>query len=636
MTAARITPRPVGALAGALARALGGAVAAALAVAAAVVVLPYAAGRDPALSVLRSRLAERDPDAAAVESVRRELDLPAGPLDALASWAGGLLRGDLGRSWVSGEPVLPPVLAATGVSLTMALSAALVAAVVAAGLTAAVVRVPYGRYGGGGAGRGSAAPAGLPGRAGPGWLAPVRSEAPGRIAVGSRGAPGRLAERAALALGALPELLLAAALVWLAALGPGWPHVGGWTGPADLVLPAVAVGLPLGGVLAVVAQTAASDALGEQWVRTWTASGLPARLGRRAALRQAGTVAGPLVGLAVGGLLGGVVIVEAVFGIPGLGRAALAAGVAGDLPVLQATLLVTVLVGLAAAAGGQAMTRALLPAGAVGSARPAPRRGTARSTGLVALLALAAMVLAGIGRDPQAAALGDRLLGPGPAYPLGTDLLGRDVLARTAHGAVATLGPAVLITVVCCGAALLLAGLVPAVTRLAWVGNALPAVVVGLLVVAAAGPGAAAAVVAVAAVAWVPLAVHAGTLFAAERASAHVEAARVIGLSETRILLTEMLPAVSGPVVRHAVARLGHTALALTGLTFLGLGAAPPSPQWGRLLQEGLPVVDRAPLAVLGPAAALLLTGLAARAAADLLGRVGRHRRQPASAANAS
>lgn len=550
-----------------------------LLVTAAVSVLPYAAGKDPALAVLRARSVERNPDPAALESIRHELSLPDGPVDA--AWTGvvRLLNGDLGESWVGREPVGPSVLHALGVSGTLAAAAALVATLTAILLTLPTLRHPFRACGGRSSGRDS-------------------EHAP--------------AQRVAHLLGVVPEFLLAAGFVWVAALGPSWPHTSGWSGPGDLVLPAAAVGLPLGGVLAVVMQSAASDALHEPWVRTWAAAGHSAAPVVRAALRRGLSVAGPLVGLALGGLLGGTVVVENVFGIPGLGRVGLGAVLSGDLPLMRGALVLIVLAGLAAGALGQWSRRLLVRAGSVGVARYRRVSRPDARVGVLAVVLLLVTTVAGLARDPLAVSLEDRFEGPSAAYPLGTDHLGRDLLARVAHGLVLTVGPAVCVTT----AALVVALVVAATGRrsgaLTWLGNAMPAIVVGLLVAAATGPGQAAAILAVLLVAWIPLATHGQTLMAEQREAGHVVAAVALGMTRRQVITSEMLPAVIGPLVGHAAARVGHAALALTGLAFLGLGAASPTPHWGRLLYDGLPFVEQAPLAVLAPTAALLLVGLTA------------------------
>ncbi|WP_460868042.1 ABC transporter permease subunit [Rhodococcus aerolatus] len=135
------------------------------------------------------------------------------------------------------------------------------------------------------------------------------------------------------------------------------------------------------------------------------------------------------------------------------------------------------------------------------------------------------------------------------------------------------------------------------------------------------GPGAGGAALAVALVAWTPLAVHARTAAATERASAHVAAARSLGAGPAHLLRRHVLPGVLGPVLAHALVRLPGVALALAALGFLGLGAPPPSPEWGALLAEGAAYVERAPWAVAVPAAGLLWLGAVAACAPALLAR---------------
>jgi peptide/nickel transport system permease protein len=117
---------------------------------------------------------------------------------------------------------------------------------------------------------------------------------------------------------------------------------------------------------------------------------------------------------------------------------------------------------------------------------------------------------------------------------------------------------------------------------------------------------------AVALVSWPPLAAHAAALTQETRAAAYLTAQKAIGSSRSWILTRHVLPAVVGPVARHAVLRLPGIALALASLGFLGLGTQPPVPEWGSGLAESLPYVERAPWASLAPA--LLLLVLAALA----------------------
>lgn len=106
--------------------------------------------------------------------------------------------------------------------------------------------------------------------------------------------------------------------------------------------------------------------------------------------------------------------------------------------------------------------------------------------------------------------------------------------------------------------------------------------------------------------AWTPLATHTSALLPQERATTHLTATRSLGATEWYLLIRELLPAVLPPVVRHALLRLPGIALNLAALSFLGLGAQPPSPEWGLLLAENQPYAERAPWAVLAPAVAWL------------------------------
>lgn len=542
-----------------------------------VALLPWVAATDPASTVLRARYAEREATPEAVAAVRAELGLDAGPLAFLGDWLGGLLRGDLGTSWVSGRPVTAGLLDALGVSLTLmahALGVALVLAVLLAlpSLRAAV-------------------------RGRPRWGV-------GAIGVG---------------LTAVPEFVLALALLLVGAVGLGWFDPYGWDSPSDVVLPALALGLPAGGLLGRLLATALTGVAGEPWVAAWRVARCPAPALAGALLQRAlPSVLGQL-GLVVVGLLGGAVAVEQVFAIPGLGRAMLGAAIAQDLPALQGSLVLVLAAALVVGLLVALLRRALLgPAvGAGALPLPPPVVVVRRRDAVVPLLGLAVLLVilgAGLVRDPFAPDRG-RLTSPSAALPFGADASGRDLLARVAHGALSTLGAAVLAVLAC-----LLLGLVVGVCQRVGTGptevaNAAPPVLAGLVVAAIAGPSLPGAVVAVVAVGWAPLAAHAAALVTESRAQPHVALLPVLGVGRVRGLVVHVLPAVLPPLARHAVVRLPATALALASLGFLGLGSQPPSPEWGRLLAEGSPYLERAPWTVLAPLGALVLVAVTAVAA---------------------
>ncbi|MDX2679125.1 ABC transporter permease subunit [Streptomyces sp. NY05-11A] len=549
-----------------------------LAVVAAVGLLPWLSGRDPALTVLRARSAEQEPTKEALDAIRRDLGLDAGPLSLLGSWAADLAHGDLGTSWVSGAGVLPSVLPGLQVSLALMGAALGVALLLAVALVAPVL---------------------LRGRA-------------------SAGAGAAM-------LAAVPEFLLATVGLLVCGVWLGWLPTSGWAGPEHLILPAVALGVPAGGLLGRLVADALPAVLDERWVELWRGAGVsPARVST-AALRRVLPPLVPQFAMAAVGLTGGAVAVETVFALPGIGRTALGAAKSQDLPLLQGSVLALLLLGLVTGALAALIRRRLLGPALRDASLSLPRAHPVRTHPAIPVT-LAVVLLTTIGwgllRDPYAVHTAVRLAPPSWAYPLGTDGLGRDVLARLGHGAATTVGTAAGVCLLSLVLSLALGFLPGVAAGAADIANALPPVIVGILVAAAAGPGAGGAALAVALISWPPLAAHAAALVQEVRASAFLTAQRAIGAPPSWILTRHVLPSVAAPVARHALLRLPGIALALASLGFLGLGAQPPAPEWGLLLDESRAYVERAPWAALAPAVALaLLAGLAVSGAAYTQGR---------------
>lgn len=242
---------------------------------------------------------------------------------------------------------------------------------------------------------------------------------------------------------------------------------------------------------------------------------------------------------------------------------------------------------------------------------------------LAGLAALAAPVLAPAG--PLAADPSRALLPPGPGGLLGTDSLGRDMLARLAWGGRWTLGMG-LIALTLAVALGLPAGLVAGFfdgwvetlfMRLADALLAFPGLLLAMAVVAVLGPGAGAVTVAVGLAAAPAYARVARSAALEVRVQPYVEAARAIGCSEWHILITHVLPNAAAPLVAFAAAQLGWVLLNGAALHFLGLGASPGVPEWGTMLAEGRGYLRDAPWVSLFPGLALTLTVLAANLAGD-------------------
>ncbi|OUC91594.1 ABC transporter permease subunit [Streptomyces swartbergensis] len=558
-----------------------------IAVLAAVGLLPWLSGRDPALAVLRARSAEQDPTKEALDSVRRDLGLDAGPLSLLGGWASDLLRGDLGTSWVSGTEVLPSVVSGLQVSLALMGASLAVALLLACTLVAPVL---------------------------------VR----GRASAGAWAAM----------LAAVPEFLLATVALLVFGVWFGWLPTSGWVGPENMVLPAVALGVPGGGLLGRLVADALPAVLDERWVELWRGAGVSRARIAGAALRRVLPPLVPQFGMVSVGLTGGAVAVETVFAVPGIGRTALGAAKSQDLPLLQGSVLALLALGLVTGALAALARRRLLGPALRDASLSLPPARPVRAHPAIPLslfTVLAVTIGWGLSRDPYAVNTTDRLAAPSWAHPLGTDGLGRDVLARLGHGAASTVGTAAAVCLLSLLIALAL-GFLPRIAEgAADIANALPPVIVGILVAAAAGPGTGGAALAVALISWPALSAHAAALVQEVRASAFLTAQRAIGASPFWILTRHVLPSVAAPVARHALLRLPGIALALASLGFLGLGAQPPAPEWGLLLDESRAYVERAPWAALAPAVALaLLAGLAVSGAALTQGRRVRRRVTPA------
>ena len=536
--------------------------------------LPWLSGTDPALSLLRARSGDQEATAETLNAIRLSLGLDQGPWHALAHWLGGLLRGDAGLSWISGLPVLPGMLRATGVSLTLMACSALAALIIALLLCAGTLRR------------------------------------------GLKGDTPRPAGFLAAMLTAMPEFLLASLLlitgaVWL----PLFPPYG-WQGWHYAVLPSLALGLPAGGYLGRIYSDALTGTFGESWITTWSVLGIRRRHTARAVILRSLPGVMPLTGLVLVALTGGAVAVEKVFAIPGIGRATLGAAAAGDLPALQTGVLILLLlasvIGMLAGGArrlllGRALTLGAIPVPA--QAAPAHRQRV--WIPLVCLGLLLLMVLAGYGRDPLSSDY-LRLQPPSFGLPFGADAMGRDLLARVAHGTLNTCLQALVVSLICLAIGVIVGAFPRAMTGPTEVTNALPPVIAGLVVAALNGPTATGAIVAVTAVSWAPLAAHTAALVAEIQARPYMKMLPVVGVGAVRRTLFYVLPALSGPLVRHAMLRLPGIALALASLGFLGLGAPPPVPEWGRVLAEGMPYIERAGWSVFAPAAALAVLSVMA------------------------
>lgn len=212
-----------------------------------------------------------------------------------------------------------------------------------------------------------------------------------------------------------------------------------------------------------------------------------------------------------------------------------------------------------------------------------------------------------------------RLRRPSGTHLLGTDHLGRDVLSRLLHGGALTLGLATVALVGCLvigTAAGAIAGRQPRVARLVLrlvdLMVAVPAEIAGLALAVVLTPGTRSLLVALLVTGWAPFARLTHGLTRKIGMSDYVIAAEAVGASASRILLRHVLPNAARPLVAHACLRYANVVLMIAGLSFLGLGAQPPTAEWGVMLSQAQPYLERAPLLVIAPGTAIVAVALAA------------------------
>jgi peptide/nickel transport system permease protein len=228
---------------------------------------------------------------------------------------------------------------------------------------------------------------------------------------------------------------------------------------------------------------------------------------------------------------------------------------------------------------------------------PVPWRRPLALTGLVvvgawAVIAIFAPLIAPQNPVAQKFAI---LAAPSAAHWFGTDELGRDVFSRVLYGARITLPLAVILVI----AAMIIGAVIGGIAGFfgGWVDNVLmrvadlvfafPGIILALAVAAALGPQLRNAVIAVVVVSWPSYARLVRSMVLSARSAQYVTASRLLGSSGLRVLFVDIRPNVAGPVLVLAALDIGNAVLLLSGLSFLGLGAQPPTAEWGAMVAEG-------------------------------------------------
>lgn len=216
---------------------------------------------------------------------------------------------------------------------------------------------------------------------------------------------------------------------------------------------------------------------------------------------------------------------------------------------------------------------------------------------IIAAVVLAVALAPGLftGEDPLRVDGTQRLRGPGSAHPFGTDELGRDMFSRVLHGARLSVSSglfAVLLATTLGGVLGAMSGyaggaLDEVLMRVADIFLAFPALVMAMAIVAAIGPSLANALVALGIVWWPQYARLVRISVVQAKEQVYVEAARATGVPEARIMLRHVAPNIVSPIIVKVTLDIGTAILLTAALSFLGLGAQPPTPEWGSMITTG-------------------------------------------------
>ena len=212
----------------------------------------------------------------------------------------------------------------------------------------------------------------------------------------------------------------------------------------------------------------------------------------------------------------------------------------------------------------------------------------------------------------------ERLETPSGKHPLGTDAYGRDVLSRIVYGTRVSLIIGFVVVVV----SLIIGGIIGSIAayfggkidnilmRIMDVFLAVPQTLLAIAVVAALGAGLTNLLIALT-ISMIPAQARLlRSLVLPLKNAEYVEAAKASGTSTLVIMLRHLIPNTMGPLIVNSTLAVGKTIVSAAGMSFLGLGISPPSPEWGAMLSEGKEYIRNAPYLVMYPGIAIMLTVL--------------------------
>ena len=218
--------------------------------------------------------------------------------------------------------------------------------------------------------------------------------------------------------------------------------------------------------------------------------------------------------------------------------------------------------------------------------------------------------------DPYEQNLGNALMPPGGEHLLGTDRYGRDMLSRVIMGARSSIFSAVLLVLI-----ITIAGSIVGIIcgyhggkldsilmRTSDVFLAFPGMVFAIAAAGAFRGGILSAVAALALITWPKYARIARSQVLSIKGRSYIEASKLAGSGVLKIIWKHIIPNIAGPVIVTAVLDIGTMMMEIAGLSFLGLGATPPTAEWGSMMSNGRSMLPTSPWVILAPGFAIFIT----------------------------
>ncbi|MGM9530661.1 nickel transporter permease [Intestinibacter sp.] len=218
--------------------------------------------------------------------------------------------------------------------------------------------------------------------------------------------------------------------------------------------------------------------------------------------------------------------------------------------------------------------------------------------------------------DPNAQDLSISLSAPSSAHLFGTDKFGRDVFSRVLCGGAPSIFGSIIIVIIVTviGVALGVAagyfgGRIDSfISKITDIFLAFPGMVLAVAIAGMLGIGIVNAIIALSAVRWTKFARLARSKTISIKENTFIQACKVSGLSDFNIIVKHIIPNIMGEIMITVMLDVGVTMLELAGLSFLGLGVAPPTAEWGYMLNEGRSYLQTCPWIVLYPGCAIIIT----------------------------